>query len=195
MSQIITSKELSVSVGGATSLEVNPWFNQLEPGGAATFVVNSSTYWSVQEIFNNSGLELSVNPTNGTSGTTTVTIQAENESDGMADIFIENNNGDIVSARAYVEKQLLKLSDNNITLSRGSQTTIQLYNDSNASWIIESNSGPSNISINPATGPARSITTLLVGAPLSGQAGENTIVFVDNGGNQQRAKLFVTVTQ
>jgi hypothetical protein len=55
--------------------------------------------------------------------------------------------------------------------------------------------GPSNISISPTTGPANSITTLLVGAPLSGQAGENTIVFVDNGGNQQRAKLFVTVTQ
>lgn len=195
MSQIITSKELSVSVGGATSIEVNPWFNQLEPGGAATFVVNSSTSWNVRDIWNNSGLELSLSPTTGTSGTTNVTFQAENNSDGMADVYIENQGGDIVSVRAYVPRQLLKLSDNNITLSRGSQTTIQLYNDSNASWIIESNVGPSNISISPTTGPARSITTLLVGAPLSGQAGENTIVFVDNGGNQQRAKLFVSVTQ
>jgi hypothetical protein len=69
---------------------------------------------------------VTLNPSSGPAGTTTITMSASATGTGLTDFYIGNENGDIVLERAYVEPLLITLSTNSVEVqtSHGTMITV-----------------------------------------------------------------------
>lgn len=193
--EVIGSTTMVCSVGGTSTISLDNWYKQIEPDSQGTVIITSQSAWSLYKTEGSGTNVITLSNTSGPAGSTTITIYTSSPgigtNYGTKDFYFKNAENDIVMLRVYVPRKLITLSQSNITLSRNSSTTITVYNRSNASWRIESNTGPSNITLSPSTGSAQSDTNVTVTAGST--TGTNTIVLVDNAGNGYRATLTVNV--
>lgn len=136
---------------------------------------------------------VTLNPTSGPAGTTTITMSASLTGTGITDFYIGNESGDIVMERAYVTQPYVTFSENPVHLDAGgASTTITFNNSAISRWQIESSTGSAAVTLNPNTGQASGLTNVTI---TSGQqTGEKTFIIGVTGSpgyNTATLKVYV----
>lgn len=189
---VVVSKSVTVSVGGTSSISTDGWIKYPTQGGTATFSLTSSAPWHLMETDKSGSSVVTLSPTSGPAGTTTITMSASLTGSGLTDFYIGNDNGDIVMERAYVSQPYVTFSTNPVHLNAGSSTTLTISNSAISRWQIESSTGNADVTITPNTGQASGSTNVTITA--GNTVGEKTFVFGVTGSpgyNTATLKVYV----
>lgn len=98
---VVASTAVPVSLGGTTNFTVTPWYNEISIGGTGSITMSASTSWSVYKLnkHGNDNRKVTVSPSTGSTGTTTITVSVPIDSAaGMVDVYIKDNNSDIITS-------------------------------------------------------------------------------------------------
>lgn len=101
-----TPLDLDMSPASVATIDTNPWYNEVVRGGTKQATVTSTGgTWRVSAVNKPAGASspVSVQPTTGGNGTTTLTFMTTDTTAlGVYDYFLENASGDIQTVRLYV---------------------------------------------------------------------------------------------